>query len=69
MKNLIMFLDGKKTYIGAAFLFLGVFGTEFIKGIWGVDGEVIDNLIKSCNWIGMFVGGVGVGDKIRKGNS
>ncbi len=75
--TMIQWLNGKKTIIGSIFLFLAVFGTEVVQGIWGIKclPEATDcaytwlqNTIDTCSWIGMAMGGVGLIHKGIKAN-
>lgn len=49
------FLDGKKTYIGGAFLFASCFIEQVVGGIWSIDSHWVQPLTKTLEWIGMAV--------------
>lgn len=69
METLLQFwnyLDGKKTTIGAALLFLATFLSEVIIGKWHAEAAWLQPTIETLNWIGMAVTGLGIGHKIQK---
>ena len=51
--------NGKKTVIGGVFCFLSVFITEVVIGIWGADASWLPPLVRTLNWIGMPLMGIG----------
>lgn len=53
-------LQGKKTTIGAVVLFTGTILTQVIVGIWHVEGEWVEPTIKTIDWVGMAITGVGL---------
>jgi hypothetical protein len=58
-------LDGKKTKIGAAILFVAVFMRQVILGIWGVDiWGFLPRIVDTLDWIGMALSTTGT---IHKG--
>lgn len=46
-------LNGKKTYIGAAFFFASCFMAEVVVGFFGATASWIEPTIKTLEWIGM----------------
>ncbi len=66
VSKLFTWLNGKKTTIGAAILFIAVFLKEVIGGIWGVNTPELINTIETLNWIGMPLTGVGLFHKSTK---
>ncbi len=59
IKKIWEFLNGKKTLIGGVICFISVFLSEVICGIWGVHTNWLPPLIKTLNWIGMPLVGIG----------
>ena len=62
----IAWLNGKKSLIGTALLFLAVFGNEVLIDLWDFNPSWLVPAIKTCSWFGMFFGGVGLGHKAIK---
>lgn len=72
MKQAWEFLNGNKTNIAAVVLVISVFLSEVIVGIWGYDPDWMGNTIRTLDWFGMILGGVGLthkGVKATVGNS
>ena len=66
MNKVITFLNGKKTMIGAAILFAAAFLDQVVVGYWGVTASWIEPMIKTLDWIGMPLTGIGGGHKAIK---
>lgn len=64
--DLWAYLDGKKTSIGSALLIAAVILQEVIIGIFEYDAPWEHKAIKALNWVGMFLGGTGIGHKLMK---
>lgn len=60
------YFNGKKTIIGSAFLVLAAIGNKIMIEIWGVEWVWLPNLIITFEWIGMILGGIGLGHKVIK---
>lgn len=60
MEKAIEFLNGKKTYIGAAIYGMSLFLSQVVVGIWGYSPEWLINVIKSLEWTGGILAGIGV---------
>jgi len=63
MNNLITFLDGKKTVIGTILLFVSAFCNQVVVGVWHLQSPIIPMIADTCDWIGMFFGGIGLTHK------
>lgn len=63
------FLDGKKTYIGTAFLFAGTFFSEVLISMWHIKYSWAAPMASTLNWIGMAMTGIGVSHKAIKNNN
>jgi len=66
MNKLISFLNGKKTAIGTALLFLAMFLSQVIETKWGYNPGWLDNTIETLDWLGGVLLGTGVVHKMMK---
>jgi len=66
MTNILNWLNGKKTTIGAILLLLGTLLSAVVVGIWEVDAEWIPKTIETLNWLGMTITGWGLTHKASK---
>lgn len=66
LKDFWAYFSGKKTAIAAFILILSAFLTEVIVGKWHVENTWILPTIETLNWIGMVLGGIGLGHKAVK---
>lgn len=64
--NLWLWLDGKKTNIGAMCLLLVTFITQVVIGIWKYDPLWIDNAAQTLSWIGGALVSAGMGHQLVK---
>lgn len=69
ISNFVGRFDGYKTLIAAACMYVAIFLTEVVVGIWDIEIEVLPMIIKTLNWIGLALGGVGFGHKGLKNMS
>jgi hypothetical protein len=66
MANFWIWLDGKKTVIGALLLWLGLFLHDFVIGQLGVTSAAVPTIIDFCNWLGQILLPVGIMHKAAK---
>lgn len=59
-------LNGKKTTIGAAFLFLSLMITDLVIGKLNYDPQWIETTVVICNWFGGILTGGGLTHKLFK---
>lgn len=67
ISNIINWLNGKKTLIGAAIYGIGLILSQVVVNIWGYSPEWILNTIKTCEWAGGILAGLGVTHGVLKG--
>lgn len=63
MLNIFTYLNGKKTMIGAALLFVAAFFDVVVIGEWGVSADWVKHTVFTLEWIGMPLTGVGFSHK------
>lgn len=63
ISNFVGKFDGYKTLIAAVCMYVAIFLTEVVVGIWDVKIEALPMVIKTLNWTGLALGGVGLGHK------
>lgn len=56
-------LDGKKSAIGGALMFVAFILDKVVGGIWGVEGEILSKFIATFEWAGGVLTGVGLTHK------
>lgn len=59
-------LDGKKTNLGALFLFLGMLLQTQVIGEWGYAGTWLPHVIADLNWAGGLLLPAGLGHQAYK---
>lgn len=69
ISNFVGKFDGYKTLIAAVCMYVAVFLTEVVVGIWDVQWGTLPMVIKTLNWIGLALGGVGFGHKAVKSST
>lgn len=60
MKAIWEYFNGNKTTIAAVLMMAAIFGQEVVIDIWMYQPEWMFKMLKSLNWIGMSLGGVGI---------
>lgn len=59
-------LNGRKTHIAAALLFLGAFIRRVLIGEFGMEAEWLPQAANSLDWLAGALYGIGIGHKIKK---
>ena len=66
MANFWLWLDGKKTTIGATFLWIALFIQDFVIGQLGVQSAALPGVIDFLNYVGQILLPVGIMHKAAK---
>lgn len=66
MKEFLKMLDGKKSLIGGACLFLGLILDNVVLNIWGVSAPWVAPAIATCEWVGGILFPTGMIHKVIK---
>jgi hypothetical protein len=66
MKKIWDYFNGKKTVIAAALLVTATFLSTLLGDTLGYQSAWLDSITELLRWIGMVLGGVGLGHKAVK---
>jgi hypothetical protein len=59
-------LNGSKTIIGTCILMASAVCTQVVVGFWAFEPEWMTPVVQTLDWVGIALGGTGLGHKIQK---